>query len=120
MVLKKINRLTRQYDYSSIPHNLGMEALKYWLQNYNTSFTPLSLPEFILDTISIILKVNTFQFDNKYYKQIQGTAMGTKMVPTYATLVMGYLERCPYNCYEEIYGTVETELFNKLFKKILG
>ena len=66
-----------------------------------------------------MLKESTFQFDDKYYKQMQGTAMGTKMAPTYATLVMGYLKKRLYNCYEEIYGTAETELFIKLFKKIL-
>ena len=45
--------------------------------------------------------------------------MGTKMAPTYATLVMGYLEKRLYNCYEEVCGTAETELFIKLFKRFL-
>ena len=27
-----------------------------------------------------------------YYNQIRGTAMGTKFAPTYATLVLAYLE----------------------------
>jgi hypothetical protein len=30
---------------------------------------------------------------NKHYLQIQGTAMGTKMAPSYANLVMGLLEK---------------------------
>ena len=30
--------------------------------------------------------------NNKYYLQIQGTAMGTKMAPAYANLFMGKLE----------------------------
>ena len=105
--------------YKSIPHDLGLEAVKYWLQNYSTSLTRPFSTEFIIDTISIILKENTFRFDDKRNKQIQGTAMGTKMAPTYATLVMGYLEKRLYNYYEEIYGTAETELFIKLFKRFL-
>ena len=35
---------------------------------------------------------NVFEFNNKYYLQIQGTAMGTKMAPAYANLFMGKLE----------------------------
>jgi hypothetical protein len=33
---------------------------------------------------------NVFYFDGKLYRQKRGTAMG--MAPTYATLVLGYLE----------------------------
>ena len=32
------------------------------------------------------------KYNDKYYFQISGTAMGTKMAPTYATLTMGFLE----------------------------
>ena len=34
--------------------------------------------------IDFILKHNTFTFNNKYYLQTDGTAMGTKMAPAYA------------------------------------
>ena len=104
--------------YTSIPHDLGLEAVKYWIQNYNTSFTRPFSTEFIIDAISIILKENTLRFDDKHYKQVQGKAMGTKMAPTYATLVMSYLEKRIYN-EKEIYGTAEMELFMKLFKRCL-
>ena len=33
-----------------------------------------------------------FEFDGKHYKQVQGTAMGTKMAPSYAIIFMGKLE----------------------------
>jgi hypothetical protein len=52
--------------------------------------------EFILETVKIILDRNIFYFDGKFYRQKRGTAMGTKMVPTYATLVLGYLEHILY------------------------
>ena len=42
--------------------------------------------------LEIVLKNNTFEFDNKFYKQIQGTAMGTKLAPAYANIFMGRLE----------------------------
>ena len=39
--------------------------------------------------MKIVLRNNLFE---KYYLQIQGTAMGTKMAPAYANLFMGKLE----------------------------
>ena len=40
----------------------------------------------------IILKNNSFQFNNINCIQTLGTAMGTKMAPTYANLTVAYLE----------------------------
>ena len=42
--------------------------------------------------MDIVLKNNVFEFNGNFYLQIQGTAMGTKMVPAYANLFMGKLE----------------------------
>ena len=42
--------------------------------------------------LKLILTNNIFHFENKYYQQIQGTAMGTKMVPSYAIIFMSKLE----------------------------
>ena len=41
----------------------------------------------------MILTMNNFEFDNNYYIQLHGTAMGTRMAPAYANLFMGDLER---------------------------
>jgi hypothetical protein len=41
----------------------------------------------------LILENNTFQFDDRIYLQASGTAMGTQMAPTYATLTVGYVEQ---------------------------
>jgi hypothetical protein len=38
------------------------------------------------------LTQNVFTFNNNYYRQIQGTAMGTIMAPTYANCYLRYLE----------------------------
>ena len=105
--------------YTSIPHDLGLDAIKFWLENYGESLARPFLTEFIMEAVSIILKENTFQFNDQHYKQLQGTAMGTKMAPTYATLVMGYLEKLLYQSYEEKYGAADAELFIKLFKRFL-
>lgn len=105
--------------YTSIPHELGLEAIEYWLDNYSTSLTRPFPKDFILKAITIVLRENTFQFDNTDYKQIQGTAMGTKMAPAYATLVMGYLEMQLYEKFKEKYGNDAKEEFIKLFKRFL-
>ena len=78
--------------YTSIPHDLGLTAVKYWVENHKTSLHRPYSTEFILEAVELVLKENTFQFNNKHYQQIQGTAMGTKMAPTYATLLMGRLD----------------------------
>lgn len=42
--------------------------------------------------MNLVLKNNVFEFNEKFYLQTQGTAMGTKMAPAYANLFMGKLE----------------------------
>ena len=42
--------------------------------------------------IEQILTMNNFKFNGEYYLQIQGTAMGTRMAPSYANIFMGKLE----------------------------
>ena len=105
--------------YTSIPHDLGLTAIEHWLDKHRESL-PRPFPKaFILEAISIVLKENTFQFDDINYKQIQGTAMGTKMPPTYATLTMGFIETQLYERFKEKYGQDEKENFVKLFKRFL-
>ena len=39
-----------------------------------------------------VLKNNVFEHNMRYFKQLQGTAIGNKFAPPYAILLMGYLE----------------------------
>ena len=43
--------------------------------------------DFICVALTIILQYNTFLFNQVNYIQIRGTAMGTKVAPTYVTLL---------------------------------
>ena len=43
--------------------------------------------------MEFILKNNYFQFDDSFYHQLFGTAMGTIVAPSYACLVIGFLEQ---------------------------
>ena len=82
--------------YTNIPHDLGISAITFWLENKRNIVQDRFSKEFILETVKIILERNVFYFDGKFYRQKRGTAMGTKMVPTYATLVLGYLVHILY------------------------
>ena len=42
---------------------------------------------------SAILTMNNFTFNDSHYLQIHGTAMGTKMVPSFANLFLGLFEK---------------------------
>ena len=58
---------------------LGLKAIEHFLDNFPTTLQLPFSKEFILKAISIVLKENTFKFDGKNYKQVQGTAMGKKL-----------------------------------------
>ena len=47
----------------------------------------------LCDLIRMILTSNTFTFNGQHYRQINGTAIGTKMAPFYANLFMGNFDR---------------------------
>ena len=46
----------------------------------------------ICDLIRMVLTMNNFSFNNEDYLQKHGTAMGTRMTPSYANLFMGKFE----------------------------
>ena len=91
--------------YTNINNDLGKEAINYWLEKDPDSLPRNISKEFILEALGIVLECNVFFFDNRYYLQIKGTGMGTKLALTYATLVMGYLELKLYDKIEEKFGT---------------
>ena len=78
--------------YTNIDNDLGIEAIKYWLEK-DPEAIPSRIPkEFIIEGLKLVLETNTFFFDGKHYLQIRGVAMGQKATPTYVSLVMAYLE----------------------------
>ena len=48
--------------------------------------------ETLCDLLRIILTMNNFTFNQHHYLQIHGTAMGTKMAPSFANLFLGIFE----------------------------
>ena len=48
--------------------------------------------EFLVKLLQLVLKWNLFEFDEKTFCQRQGTAMGTKLAPNYADIVMAAMD----------------------------
>ena len=77
-------------SYTNIPHNEGIESCRHFL---NLPPQKSLFSERICDLIQMILGMNHFNFNNQRFLQIHGTAMGTRMAPSYANLFMGTLEK---------------------------
>ena len=76
--------------YTNIPHNDGIQACSDFLDK---RVNPTIKTTRLCDLIRMILTNNTFTFNGQHYRQINGTAMGTKLAPSYANLFMGNFEQ---------------------------
>lgn len=78
--------------YTNIPHNEGIEICVKALREQANPDPSRPPPEIVGELIRIVLNNNVFTFDEKYYLQVQGTAMGTKLAPAYANIFMSKIE----------------------------
>jgi len=83
--------------YPSIPIDFGLKAVKYVLHCYN-----MPEIEFHLELLNWVLTNNYFTFNDEYFHQIYGTAMGTPVAVEYANTVMFYIEHTIIDKYEPI------------------
>ena len=112
--LHKLNRELSEGDifvtydveslYTNIDHQLGKTAISFWLDKNTNKVHSRFRKNMILEATDIVLRNNTFHFNDQYFLQLVGTAMGTKMAPTYANLVLGYLETKLYDQMQEMHG----------------
>ena len=89
--------------YTSIPNDLGMRALQYWITRLSSIIPSRFSENFILEASQFVLENNFFTFNGRMWQQVIGTAMGKEMASPYACLTVGFLE--------------ETILFPKLLPK---
>ena len=75
--------------YPSIPHNVGLRALKEALDKQEQKKIAT---EDLVQMTDFVLKNNFFEFNNQIKQQISGTAIGTKCAPTYACIFMDKVE----------------------------
>lgn len=79
--------------YTNIPHDEGAQYAKEAYQQTFKRHTHMPHPNTIHKLTNIVLKNNVIRFADNCYLQTQGTAMGTKMAPSYANLFMGKIEQ---------------------------
>ena len=88
--------------YPNIPHEEGLIAITKAL---DTRKDKTISTDSLIDLAECVLKHNIFEHDKAVFKQLKGTATGTKMAPPYAIIFMEFLE--------------EEMLSNSLFKPIV-
>ena len=76
--------------YTNIPQDGGTNACLDAIEAAEASHISRNALRQLFD---IVLRCNVFIFNGQIYQQIQGTAMGTKMAPSYANLFMDRFER---------------------------
>ena len=75
--------------YPNIPHDEGLAFLKDFL---DSRVDKQVTTDTLIELTELVLKNNIFEISDKTYKQIRGTAIGTKFAPPYAVLFMAALE----------------------------
>ena len=76
--------------YTNIPIEEGIAAFEEELENREDKSIPT---DFYIKLLRLVLECNIFEFDREFYIQLLGTAMGTRVAPTYANLFMAKLEK---------------------------
>ena len=75
--------------YPNIPHEEGLKALREAL---DTREDKTISTDSLIDLADCVLKNNVFEHNSRFFKQKRGTAIGTKMAPSYAIIFMAALE----------------------------
>ena len=76
--------------YPSIPNNQGIAATK---KRYDSCIHKTLLTKIIATFLALILTLNNFAFNSKFFQQIKGCTMGTICAPAYANIFMTKFEQ---------------------------
>ena len=78
--------------YTNIDTDHALETLKQWLHLHRYAL-PSGFPTtLILKALNLVMRNNVFQFDDTYWLQLTGTAMGTSVACMFATIYYAYHE----------------------------
>jgi len=70
--------------YTVITNDWGLQALAYYLEKHDVKKPSTST---LTRLAELVLTLNSFSFNNEYYRQLGGVAMGSKMgrtMPVYS------------------------------------
>ena len=98
--------------YTVIPNGEGLRALQYYLDKREVLEPPTDT---LLRMAELVLTLNTFEFNGEF-KQTGGVAMGSRLVPNYACLFVGYVEERMLSSYV---GT-KPDLYKRYMDDVAG
>ena len=92
--------------YTNILIEEGIEAFRVKLEKREDKTIPT---EFMIKLLRLVLESNLFEFNKEFWLQLLGTAMGTRVAPTYANMFMNFLENsmlddCPNHLRDLIFA----------------
>lgn len=103
--------------YTNIDLNLVLQATYYHFKKYNDTFSPNITWSFLRDSLIFLMNNNYFEFDNMFFKQLSGMAMGTHAAPTLGRISMGFLfETCLFPKLEKEISVEYADYFKEYFK----
>jgi hypothetical protein len=124
--------------YTNIDTDLGLATLRDFLTYNNTHLPPDFPTDFFLNIMEIVMKNNIFSFMDTHWLQLSGTAMGTPVACSYATITYGHHENTKIltvfeanllyyrRCIDDIFGvwlppdTNRTKTWNNFKKQLNG
>jgi hypothetical protein len=79
--------------YTNIEPAVGITAVQAWLTDFEHELQQIFPTHLVTNALEMVMTRNTFQFDDTFWQQFVGTAMGTPCDCVYATVAYGYHER---------------------------
>lgn len=76
--------------YTCIPHRLGLAAVEHFLSN--SSQIPAVQQHYIMELLRFATRSNYFWYNDQFFLQRKGVAMGAKFDPSLANLFMAVWE----------------------------
>ena len=99
--------------YTNINQSEGIQNMKSALDTRQDKTIP---SDFLIQLLNLVLKGNIFEFNNNLYLQLIGTAMGSALAPSYATIFMSHMDEKIKDLARNISGSSDPI---KLFKRFL-
>ena len=77
--------------YTNIPTDMGISYIRDFLEKNRVKGAKPS-NEVLIKLLEFVLTMNEFEFNEEFFLQLFGTAIGTRVAPSYANLVMAIFE----------------------------
>ena len=102
--------------YPSVPQEEGLISLGKALDRRVDQSVST---DYLVRMMKIVLTMNTFEWDQKLYRQIMGTAIGTRAAPTFCGIFMGELEERILSLWESLQAECDPEDWWRFIDDIL-